>query len=170
MQKQQNYPSLEHAMRSAVSVQEAKDVPKCYYFHNDTLFRKWRPPSRPADEDRAITEQVVLPKCYRQVLQLVHASLFGHMAAKKTLEKLSQYLYWPSMWKDMKLFWRRCHVCQVVEKPSVSNPVLRDAPSDLGFSPFELVFRHKVRGHYTCLRRRRLNQRYLEIFCFRFIF
>lgn len=105
-------------------MQEAKDVPKCYYFHNDTLFRKWRPPSRPADEDRATTEQVVLPKCCRQeVLQLVHESLFGHMAAKKTLEKLSQHLYWPSMWKDMKLFWCRCHVCQVVEEPSVSNPV-----------------------------------------------
>lgn len=40
VQKQQSDPSLQHALRSTVSMQEAKDVPKCYSLHDAILFRK----------------------------------------------------------------------------------------------------------------------------------
>lgn len=40
VQMQQSDPSLQHALRSTVSMQEAKDVPKCYSLHDAILFRK----------------------------------------------------------------------------------------------------------------------------------
>lgn len=40
VQKQPSDPSLQHALRSTVSMQEAKDVPKCYSLHDAILFRK----------------------------------------------------------------------------------------------------------------------------------
>lgn len=51
VQKQREDSSLRHVLKLAVTVQEAKEMPKCYFFHDDVLVRKWRPPTRPAAVD-----------------------------------------------------------------------------------------------------------------------
>lgn len=101
VQKQQSDPSLQHALRSTVSMQEAKDVPKCYSLHDAILFRKLK------------RIKLLLNKLFiaRRFLHLDHESL---VSTKKTSETCSRHLYWPSMQKDVKLFC--CHTCQVCQR------------------------------------------------------
>lgn len=87
--KQREGPSLQHAWKMEKTAQEAKDVPTGYFVRGGVLFRKWRPPQRPAGEDWASYEQVVLPQFYRlEVMSLANDSVLGgHMGVQKTQEK-----------------------------------------------------------------------------------
>ena len=48
-------------------------------------------------------DQLVLPvQCRKAVLQLAHKiPLVGHLGKQKTVQRILQYLYWPSLFKDM---------------------------------------------------------------------
>ena len=49
--------------------------------------------------------------------------LAGHLEAKKTLHKISEHFYWPSLTKDVTEFCRSCHTCQVVGKLNQTIPM-----------------------------------------------
>lgn len=48
--------SLQHVLKVALSVQEARDVSKCYFVCDEVLFRKWRPLTTPTDANWATYE------------------------------------------------------------------------------------------------------------------
>ena len=72
--------------KKALDANEASKSAICYYFKNDILMRKWRPPSAPADQVWSVVLQVVVPKLYRtDILQIAHATpLSGHLGVNKT--------------------------------------------------------------------------------------
>ena len=125
----------------AASVDESKDVANGYFIRDGLLFRKWRPANRPASEDWASYEQVVLPQCYRkEVLHLAHeSSNGGHLGFRKTLDRISRQFYWPSLRKDLKRFCRSCHVCQVVGRPGRAPPVAPLQPLPIVKEPFSEI-------------------------------
>ncbi|XP_071502498.1 uncharacterized protein [Diadema antillarum] len=111
----------------ALTVDEAKGVPECFYVKSGVLMRKWRPPDRPADEDWTVVDQTVVPPPYRkEILRLAHEiPMAGHMGVKKTLCRIRAHFFWPKMRKDVSEFCRTCHECQVVGKP---QHAIRPAP------------------------------------------
>ncbi|XP_071504452.1 uncharacterized protein [Diadema antillarum] len=111
----------------ALTVDEAKGVPECFYVKSGVLMRKWRPPDRPADEDWTIVNQIVVPPPYRkEILRLAHEiPMAGHMGVKKTLCRIRTHFFWPKMRKDVSEFCRTCHECQVVGNP---QHAIRPAP------------------------------------------
>ena len=138
---QKEDPSLEYAFKVASSAEESKDVGTGYFIRDGLLFRKWRPADRPAGEDWASYEQVVLPQGHRtDVLHLAHeASYGGHLGFRKTLDRVSRHFYWPSLRKDVKRFCRSCHVCQVVGKARSAPPVAPLQPLPIVREPFSEI-------------------------------
>ncbi len=102
--RQREGPSLKHAMKLTVTVQEAEEVPKCYFLHDEVPFRKSRRPSRPADANWTTVGQLLLPQCYRKEgLALAHESVHvAHLGAKKTLVTFSGQVY---MTKNFQRKW-----------------------------------------------------------------
>ena len=138
VQEQKEDPSLKYAVKVATSARESGDMATGYFVRRGILCRKWRPASRPASEDWASYEQIVLPQSYRgEVLRMAHGSVFGgHLGFKKTLAKISRQFYWPGLRKDVKGFCRRCHTCQVVGKQGSKPPVSPLQPLPVVREPF----------------------------------
>ena len=103
IQEQKEDPSLEYAVKVATSARESDDVATGYFLRKGILFGKWRPASRPASEDWASYEQIVLPQSYRG------EGLRIHLGFKKTLAKINRQFYWPGISKEVKELCRRCH-------------------------------------------------------------
>lgn len=176
--KQREDSSLKHAIKLAVTVQEAKEMPKCYLLRDGVLCRKWRPPTRPADAHWATLEQVILPQCYRkEVLRLAHESVLGgHLGSKKTMDKICRHFFWPSIRKDVKRFCRCCHSCQMVGKPGAAVPVAPLQPLPVEDDPFARIMVDCVgllpksrRGYEYLLTIMDVATRYPEAFPFRSI-
>ena len=141
IKEQQNAPDLAHLYPQAVSEQEANQVPVCYYFKNDVLMRKFRPPDVPADEEWMITHQIVLPDCYRQqCLSIAHDHpMSGHLGVKKTLQRVMNHFYWPSIRSDVQDYCRSCHTCQMVGKPNQNIPRASLKPIPAFEEPFSRI-------------------------------
>ncbi len=59
-------------------------------------------------------EQLVLPQqCREAVLQLAHKiPLAGHLGREKTVRRVLQRFYWPTLYRDVKAFCQSCEECQ----------------------------------------------------------
>ena len=81
-----------------------------YGVHKGVLYRYFRSPK---DNDNLV-KQVVVPQCLRnKVLKLAHESIMaGHLAAKKTADRILQAFYWPRLFEDVTHFCRSCDKCQ----------------------------------------------------------
>ena len=77
IEKQKADPDLRKLAQTACSEEEAQGVPECYYVKSGVLMRKWRP----ADEERSIVNQIVIPPCYRdEILRIAHEiPVAGHL-------------------------------------------------------------------------------------------
>lgn len=79
-------------------------------------------------------KQLVLPKeCRQCVLQLAHSVLLArHLGRKKTMGRVTQQFYWPTMYRDIAQYCRCCEVCQKCRKhkspraPMIPLPVIRE--------------------------------------------
>ena len=82
-----------------------------FFSHQGILYRKARPSKDAPDED---VEQLVLPRSVRRtVLELAHSiPMAGHLGRKKTLQRILQRFYWPTIFKDVEEFCRSCGECQ----------------------------------------------------------
>ena len=76
------------------------------------LYHQWRPKRQSGEP----IEQLVLPtSCRRTILELAHRIPFaGHMGRDKTARRIQQRFYWPTLFKDVADYCRRCPVCQKV--------------------------------------------------------
>ena len=72
-------------------------------------------------------DQIILPSVFREgVLGEAHDNLLnGHLGIRKTLDRVSQNFFWPSMKKDVTRYVKTCSVCQRTGKP---NQVIPKAP------------------------------------------
>ena len=113
--------------KRAVTVEEAKTEPVCYFEQAGVLMRKWRPPEVPREDEWKIIYQIVLPEKYRkQVLEVAHElPTAGHLGVRKTENRIMQHFYWPKMKRDVADFCRTCHTCQMIGKP---NQKIKPAP------------------------------------------
>ena len=111
---------------AALAPESAKNKESDYFFENDLLMRRWK--SRTGfNNDWTNVFQIVVPTPYRQsVLSLAHEHLCsGHLGITKTYDRVLRQFFWPGLKRDVSLFCRTCHVCQVTGKP---NQVIKPAP------------------------------------------
>ena len=139
--EQHKDPEISTLFQKTVEESELSKNPVCYFVKKDILMRKWRPPDVSADDEWAVKYQIVIPKVYRyEILSLAHETpLAGHLGSKKTLHKISEHFYWPSLRKDVTEFCRSCHTCQVVGKPNQTIPKAPLRPIPAFDEPFSRV-------------------------------
>ncbi|KAL2085961.1 hypothetical protein ACEWY4_019281 [Coilia grayii] len=141
IEEQKKDRELAQLREAAASFAESREIAEGFYLHQDVLMRKWRPPDRPASEDWAVVEQVVLPVCFRKdVLRLAHeTAMAGHVGVRKTQGRITRHFYWPRLHKDVVAFVQSCHVCQVSGKPNQKVPVAPLCPPPIVIEPFSRV-------------------------------
>ncbi|KAJ8018020.1 hypothetical protein HOLleu_44220 [Holothuria leucospilota] len=138
---QQHDEELQPLMAGALTEDESKDVPVCFYFKNNILMRKWRPPDAPLDEEWRIYHQIVVPRTYRrEILSIAHEMPFaGHLGVNKTYHRIRNHFYWPKLKSDVAKFCRTCHSCQMVGKPNQNIPAAPLKPVPAFEEPFSRV-------------------------------
>ena len=135
---QKSDPDVSVMFETALTEEESKDVPVCYFTKSGLLMRKWRPVNAPADQEWQVVHQIVLPKMYRSnVLKIAHeAPLAGHVGVNKTVKRILQHFYWPKVRQDVSEFCKTCHVCQMTGKPNQTIPVAPLKPIPAFDEPF----------------------------------
>ena len=116
-----------------------------FYEEDGLLYRHWHP--REEGEEFGI-EQLIVPKQHREaVLRLAHEiPLAGHLGKKKTVERILQRFYWPTLYWDVAEWCRTCEQCQkhsavknlrapLVPLPVIEEPFTRIAMDILGPLP-----------------------------------
>jgi len=125
------------------------DANHCHYtVHDGILMRVWRNSKLPQQQEFGI-KQIVVPKLLRsQLLHIAHSiPAAGHLAAKKTLDRLLQHFWWPNVNQSVKQYCQTCDSCQRLGKggtpqraplhnlPLVSEPFSRIAIDIIGPLP-----------------------------------
>ena len=116
-----------------------------FYEEDGLLYRHWHP--REEGEELGI-EQLIIPKQHREaVLRLAHEiPLAGHLGKKKTVERILQRFYWPTLYRDVAEWCRTCEQCQkhsavknlrapLVPLPVIEEPFTRIAMDIVGPLP-----------------------------------
>lgn len=106
---QVNDPSLAR-IRKAFEELEVKGNVK-FFRKNDLIYRQY---SSPKVEFGKVFIQLVVPQQYRKmVMKLTHESIIcGHLAIKRTIQKVLAELFWPGMNSEIKRFCQSCDICQ----------------------------------------------------------
>ncbi|KAJ8039219.1 hypothetical protein HOLleu_16866 [Holothuria leucospilota] len=139
--QQQHDEELQPLIAGALTEDESKDVPVCFYLKNNILMRKWRPPDALLDEEWRIYHQIVVPRTYRrEILSIAHEMPFaGHLGVKKTYHRILNHFYWPKLKSDVAKFCKTCHSCQMVGKPNQNIPAAPLKPIPAFEEPFSRV-------------------------------
>ena len=70
--------------------------------------------------------RIVIPTHYKQqIMQLAHK---GHQGIVKCKQRLHKKVWWPALWRDIKL----CQACQIVNVQNTPEPL---KPTDLPEKP-----------------------------------
>ena len=82
-----------------------------YFMKNDLMYRKF---SSPNIERGRLFTQLIVPQQFRKtVMKLAHESIMeGHLAVKRTIQKVLSEFYWPGISSDIKRFCQSCDICQ----------------------------------------------------------
>ena len=108
---------------------------KSCFKQNGLWYHKWTPkPHRGYSVD-----QLLIPmQCRQKVLQLAHSiPLSGHMGRDRTLQRIQQRFYWPSLFQDVDAYCRTCPECQRVGIPRQQRVPL--VPLPIMKEPFERI-------------------------------
>ena len=95
---------------------------------NDLLNRKF---SLPNVEHGRIFTQLIVPQQYRTlVMKLAHESVMaGHLAIKRTMQKVLSKFYWPGINSHIKRFCQSCDICQrTIPKGKIVKGILGKMP------------------------------------------
>ena len=103
--------------------------------------RKWRPLDASPCEGWRMVHQIVIPEQYHsEALHLAHEALMaGHLGIDKTYHKILQNFYWPGLKRDVEMFCRSCHACQLVGKPNQNSHTAPLRPIPAFAEPFSQV-------------------------------
>ena len=128
---QQKDPTLEQAKKIAEvgdKVHTGKASKSWYSYQRGVLVRYFK--SAKVNHGNII-KQVVVPTCLREkVMTLAHEKkLTGHLAVKKTAQKILTNFYWPSLWKNVTRFCQSCDVCQKPIQKGLTSKVQLDQKS-----------------------------------------
>jgi len=93
------------------------------------------------------------------VLQLSHDSVYGgHLAEKKTRERIRLSFYWPNLRQSVKQYVATCHECQLRSRIKVSDrvPIAPITPVNLPFQVMNMdcigtIEPSSAQGHRYCL-------------------
>ena len=133
---------------------------RVFYEENGLLYQQWTPRAPQGDENTTI-QQLVLPEpCCSVVMSLAHhIPMAGHMGQWKTVERILQRFYWPTVFEDVKQLCQTCSECQKTavgkkqRAPMVPLPIIRE--------PFERIAMDIVGP----LPRSRAGNRYILVIC-----
>ena len=104
--------------------------------------------------------QLCVPECKRDaVLKLAHDSVFGgHLAERKTRERIRLSFHWPKLRQSVKQYVTTCHDCQLRSKPKMLNrvPIANITRVDVPFQLSNMDFIGPIKppsaqGHRYCL-------------------
>ena len=129
------------------------------FFKRDGLmYRQWAPLKQNGE---STVEQLVLPlQCRKTVLNLAHTiPLSGHLGKDKTARPILQRFYWPTIYKDVADFCRRCEACQKTARHRVRHAPL--VPLPIISEPFERIAMDIVGP----LPKSRSGKRYILVVC-----
>ena len=107
-------PEVSKLRERAITEDEAKREPVCYFERSGVLMRKWRPPEVPPEDEWKVIYRIVLPAKYRKDVLEVTDQLptAGHLGVRKSDKAI--FL----LSKDEKGYGRVCRTCQMVGKPN----------------------------------------------------
>ncbi|XP_066964303.1 LOW QUALITY PROTEIN: uncharacterized protein [Macrobrachium rosenbergii] len=116
-------------------------VKEKFILKNNLLHRLSRPIFANSNE---VIDQVVIPfKLRPKIISLAHDNIMsGHLGVNKTLKKIYDSFYWPSLRRDVKNFVNSCHECQMAGKPNKPIPKAPLISTPVSGEPFE----HRVTG------------------------
>ncbi len=75
-------------------------------------------------------------KFRKDLLQLSHQGMAGHMGVRKTYDRVLRKFYWPRCKRDVINCIRSCHTCQMTGKPNQKVPVAPLQPIAAVTTPF----------------------------------
>ena len=104
--KEQNSdPEIRQLCQHALEESQVFTVPRCCFFKQGALTRKWRPPTAPASQEWSVVFQIVIPSIYhKMVLSLAHDTpLAGHLVVNKACGHLLYHFYWPGNVKMLSI-------------------------------------------------------------------
>ena len=126
--------SLTELFDRVVPASEVRDTAQCYFLLNGLLVRKWL-----SHGDASVGEpifQVVVPRnCRSKVLQTSHGDVALHLGVYKTYSHILQHFSWPRLKRDVALFIKTCHTCQLTGKLNQVVAPLQPIPAT--GQPFE---------------------------------
>ena len=150
---------LQRLQKKDATIQNlAKKIDKGEFFRRDGLLYRWWTPKQYHGEK---VEQLVLPtQCRKTVLKMAHTIPFaGHMGRDKTARRIQQRFYWPTLFRDVADYCRRCPECQKTDTngqqrvPLVPLPIMNE--------PFERIAMDIVGP----LPRSRKGNQYILVIC-----
>ena len=113
--KQEEDPSLQNCRKMAETggIKRTGRSNRTWYGRDDNgiLFRYFESETCNHGD---VSKQVVVPQGLRKtVMTLAHESILGgHLAAKKTTERILSDFFWPNVWSDVSRFCQSCDQCQ----------------------------------------------------------
>ncbi len=141
------------------AIDSANEEEKTIFYETEGLiYRQWIPPQ---GNNSNVVQQLVLPEpCRSVVLSLAHhIPMAGHLGQRKTVERILQRFYWPTVFEDVKQLCQSCDECQKTAKgkkqrvPLIPLPIIRE--------PFERIAMDIVGP----LPRSRTGNRYILVIC-----
>lgn len=83
-----------------------------FILENEILFRQSK------TNRGEVRKQVIIPVTLRKdVMELCHSNVGGHLGVTKTKDKIFRYFAWPNSVKEIEEFVLSCHHCQMIGKP-----------------------------------------------------
>ena len=132
--------SLTKCFSSVVSAEDINKTNTAYFLDCGLLMRRWTSHGD-AGGDWSAVYQIVVPTAFRQtVLSLSHDHPWpGHLGVTKTHDRVLWHFFWPGLKRDVALYGRTCHACQVTGKPNQVIPPAPLCPIPAIGEPFEHV-------------------------------
>lgn len=110
----------------ACSREQASKASGGYLLHQGLLFRKWVPLGDDFVGDAVF--QLVVPTKFRTTVLKIAQDECGHFGVRKTYLAILKHFFWPCVKRDVAVYVRMCHVCQLTGKP---NQVIKPTPLQL---------------------------------------
>lgn len=130
-------PTLINLYDMVIDENHEKPDNSYYILDNGVLMRAWLDRKFPAGTE---IRQIVAPTAlHSKILSIAHdIPLAAHLGTAKTLSRILQHFYWPSVSKSTKVYCRTCDTCQRMGKGARRVPApLQSLP--LVNTPFERV-------------------------------